>query len=132
MPISPTTISNYAPWGNSQLAFDLGTEATTIDPSTGNVVQEKVIVEYLAALSLDAPNWKADSGVDQTVYTCQGRLLSPAVLDPRITNGSQAQAVIDGYHGRFEFVMGKLPFGLTDPDTRQSIAGTFRVVGGPV
>ena len=132
MPVAPTTISNYAPWGNAQLAFELGTAVTSIDPATGNVVQEKVTVEYLAALSLEAPDWKADSGVDQTVYTCKGRLLSPSVLDPRITNGSQAQAVIDGYQGRFEFVMGKLPLGLTDPDTRQSITGTFRVVGGPI
>lgn len=131
MPISAQTISNYAPWGNAQLAFELPTAVTTVDPATGNVIEEKEVVEYLAAISWDAPNWKAASGIDQTVYTCKGRVLSPPVLDSRIANGSQAQAIIDGCKGRFELVLHSHR-GLTDTDLRQTITGTFRVVGGQV
>jgi hypothetical protein len=131
MAISAGLVAKYAPWGNAQLAFELGTGFATTDPATGNAVQTTEVVEYLAALTLQAPAWKGESGVDNTTYSCKGRLLSPAVLDARITNGSQANCVINGCQGRFELV-----FDLTldmnfRRDLRQQIEGTFRVVGGP-
>lgn len=132
MAISASTLSTYAPWGNAQLAFEVGTGFATTDAATGNAVQATETLEYLAALTLQAPSWKPESGVDSTTYSCRGRLLSPATLDPRITNGSQADCVINGYRGRLELV-----FDLSVPnayrrDTRQTIEGTFRVVGGPL
>jgi len=132
MAISASTLSTYAPWGNAQLAFEVGTGFATTDAATGNAVQTTETLEYLAALTLQAPSWKPESGVDSTTYSCRGRLLSPATLDPRITNGSQADCVINGYRGRLELV-----FDLSVPnayrrDTRQTIEGTFRVVGGPL
>jgi hypothetical protein len=132
MAISATTVSQYAPWGNAQLAFELGTGFATTDPTTGNAIQTTEIVEYLAALTLQAPSWKPETGVDNTTYSCKGRLLSPAVLDSRITNGSQANCVINGYQGRFELVF-DLAMDLNfRQDLRQQIEGIFRVVGGPV
>ncbi len=131
MAISATTLAAYAPWGNAQLAFEVGTGLATTDPATGNATQSTEIVEYLAALILQAPTWKPESGTDNTTYSCRGRLLSPAILDPRITNGSQAEAVINGYRGRFELVFDLAMDSYHRQDLRQSIEGTFRVVGGP-
>lgn len=131
MAISATTIAAYAPWGNAQLAFEVGTGFATTDPATGNAIQSTEIVEYLAALTLQAPAWTAESGIDNTTYSCRGRLLSPAILDPRITNGTQAEAVINGYHGRFELVFDLAMDSYHRADLRQSIEGTFRVIGGP-
>lgn len=132
MAITAATISAYAPWGNAQLAFEVGTGYATFDPATGNAVQSTEIVEYLAALTLQAPSWKPESGVDNTTYACRGRLLSPATLDPRITNGAQAEAVINGYTGRFELVFDLSQDAAHRADLRQTVEGTFRVVGGPV
>jgi hypothetical protein len=132
MAISATTLAAYAPWGNAQLAFEVGTGLATTDPATGNATQSTEIVEYLAALTLQAPSWKAEAGMDNTTYSCRGRLLSPAILDPRITNGSQAEAVINGYRGRFELVFDLAMDSYHRQDLRQSIEGTFRVVGGPI
>jgi len=130
MAISATTIASYAPWGNAELAFELGTGFATTDPATGNAIQATEVVEYLAALSLQAPTWKAEAGTDNTTYICRGRLLSPATLDPRITNGSQAEAVINGYRGRFELVFDLGMDAYHRGDLRQTIEGTFRVIGG--
>lgn len=131
MAISATTIASYAPWGNAQLAFEVGTGFATTDPATGNATQATETVEYLAALTLQAPNWKPEAGVDNTTYSCRGRLLSPATLDSRITNGAQADAVINGYRGRFELVFDLGMDAAHYRDLRQSIEGTFRVIGGP-
>ena len=132
MAISATTLAAYAPWGNAQLAFEVGTGLATTDPATGNTTQSTEIVEYLAALTLQAPTWKPGSGTDATTYSCRGRLLSPALLDSRITNGSQAEALINGYRGRFELVFDLAMDSYHRQDLRQSIEGTFRVVGGPI
>jgi len=130
MAIPATTIANYAPWGNAQLAFELGTGVTTIDSCTGNTIETTEIVEYLASLNIQKPSWQGKSGVDETTYTCQGRLLTPATFDTRITNGTQADCLLNGLKGRlelsFELAMDAYHYG----DLRQSIEGVFRVVGG--
>ncbi len=131
MAISTSTIASYAPWGNAQLAFEVATGLTTTDPTTGNATQSTEVVEYLAALSLQPPRWTGEAGIDTTVYACEGRLLSPAVLDPRITNGSQAVATINGYRGRFELTYSLNMDQAAYRDIRQTLSGIFRVVGGP-
>lgn len=131
MAISANTIAAYAPWGNAQLAFELGVGAFAVDPATGNPIQSTEVVEYLAALTLQAPSWTPEGGIDNTTYSCRGRLLSPATLDSRITNGTQAEAVINGYHGRFELVFDLAMDSYHRADLRQTIEGTFRVIGGP-
>jgi hypothetical protein len=130
MVISASTIANYAPWGNAQLAFEVGGGLLTTDPDTGNTVQNTETVEYLAALNLEAPSWEGQPGTDNSTYRCTGRLLSPDRLDSRITNGSQAEAIINGYHGRFELVFDLAMDRAAYRDIRQSIQGTFRVIGG--
>lgn len=132
MAIPSATLANYAPWGNAQLAFQLATGATSTDPTTGNTVQGSQVVEYLASLTMESPNWTGKAGADETVYQCRGRLLSPAVLDSRITNGSQANAVINGYKGRFELIFDLAMDAFHRNDLRQSIQGTFRVIGGGI
>lgn len=131
MTIPASTVAAYAPLGNAQLAFKVGTGLTTTDAATGNATQSSEVVEYLATLLLQAPSWKPESGVDNTTYVCRGRLLSPSMLDPRITNGSQAEAVINGYRGRFELVFDLAMDAPAYRDLRQTIQGTFRVIGGP-
>lgn len=130
MAIAASTVAAYAPWGNAELAFRLGTGFAATDPETGNPVQLTETVEYLAALTLEGPAWEGKPGVDATAYRCTGRLLSPAVLDPRITNGSQAEAQINGTRGRFELVFDLAMDAAHRRDLRQSIQGTFRIVGG--
>lgn len=127
----PLPVSDYAPWGNAQLAFTVGDGALAVDPTTGNTIQGSLTLEYLAALTLMPPQWQGNPGVDPTVYSVKGRLLSPAVLDSRITNGSQAEATINGYRGRFELTFDLAMDQAHYNDLRQSLQGTFRVVGGP-
>ena len=87
MAIPAATLASYAPWGNAQLAFEVGSGTATTDPATGNPVQTTETLEYLASLSLQAPSWKPESGVDSTVYTCRGRLLSPSTSSRIEVNG---------------------------------------------
>ncbi len=131
MTIPASTVAAYAPWGNAQLRFELGTGIFSSDPKTGNAIQATEVVEYLAALTLQPPTWTGQSGVDATTYSCRGRLLTPATLDPRITNGTQADAEINGYRGRLELVFDLAMNRGAYRDIRQSIEGTFRVIGGP-
>jgi hypothetical protein len=51
-------------------------------------------------------------------------------LDPRITNGSQAVATINGLVGRFELVFDLNMDQAAQIDIRQMVQGTFRVTGG--
>lgn len=131
MAIAASTIASYAPWGNAQLAFEVGTGLASTDPATGNTVQATETLEYLASLTLQAPVYSPESGVDSTIYSCRGRLLSPSFLDTRITNGSQADCTINGYRGRLELTFDLAMRRGAYRDIRQSIEGTFRVVGGP-
>lgn len=133
MTITTTEIAQYAPHGNAVLAFELNMQAYVTDPATGNTVTEtrnQERVEYLAALQLQKPNWKGEPGVDSTTYMATGRLLTPVEFDQRITNGSQAEATINGYKGRFELVWDLTMDKGHYTDIRQSIEGTFRVIGG--
>ena len=134
MAVPAATIARYAPHGNAQLTFTVNSEAYVVDPATGNTVTEAKNtqkIDYLAAINLQQPNWKGEAGVDNTAYICEGRLLTPATLDSRITNGSQADAVINGYRGRFELVFNLAMDKEHYSDLRQTIQGTFRVIGGP-
>ena len=134
MAIPAATVAKYAPHGNAQLSFVVNQQAYQTDPTTGNTIttlRNQQTIEYLAAINLQQPNWKGEAGVDNTTYTCEGRLLTPATLDTRITNGCQADAVINGYRGRFELVFNLSMDRNHYSDLRQSIQGTFRVVGGP-
>jgi hypothetical protein len=130
MPIDPATIAAYAPWGNAQLAFTVEDGVLVEDPATGNQVPGTETLEYLAALDLTRPSWQKAEGADQTLYQCTGRLLEPPELDRRITNGSKAQAIVNGYSCRLEFTfdLAMLPLGF--PTVRQSVQGTLRVIGG--
>lgn len=133
MTITADEIAQYAPHGNAILGFDLNMQAYVTDPLTGNVVTEtknQERVEYLAALRLQRPNWKGEPGVDNTVYLATGRLLTPAKFDERITNGTQADATINGYRGRFELIWDLTMDVGAYTDIRQSVEGTFRVIGG--
>ena len=133
MAITADQVKQYAPHGNAKLAFVLSKEVYSTDAATGNTVVTKAnqeTVEYLAAVNLQRPNWKGEPGVDNTAYSCTGRLLTPAKFDERITNGSQADAVINGYQGRFELIWDLTMDKGHYTDLRQSVEGTFRVVGG--
>lgn len=123
-------VAAYAPWGNAKLTFTVSGSTITTDAATGNPIASSETLEYLAALNLSAPDWQKVEGVDTTLYRCNGRLLSPTVLDPRITNGSKAAAEINGYAGRFELVFDLAMDSEVYSTIRQSISGTFRVVGG--
>ena len=133
MTISTADIANYAPHGNAVLTFNLAFGAYAVDPETGNTVTPRKNherIEYLAHINLQRPQWTGQTGVDQTVYLCTGRLLTPVTLDSRITNGSQADAVINGYSGRFELIWDLSMDKYHYTDLRQQIDGTFRVIGG--
>ena len=129
-PITSDTIASYAPWGNAQLVFEVGGSTITVDPETGNPVESAETLEYLASITLESPNWQPQSGVDNTVYSCRGRLLSPNVFDNRITNGSQALATVNGAVGRFELTFDLGMEAFNRRDLRQVFQGSFRLIGG--
>lgn len=131
MAIAASTIAAYAPWGNAVLAFELATGATSVDPETGNTKQATETLEYLASLNLEAPQWSGKPGADETTYPCRGRLLSPNILDSRITNGCQAAATVNGTRGRFELTFDLAQDAYHRPTLGQTLQGTFRVIGGP-
>lgn len=126
----PLPVAAYGPWGNARLTFTVSGSTITTDAATGNPIANLESLEYLATLKLAGPDWQKEPGVDTTLYRCNGRLLFPAVLDPRITNGSKAAAVINGLSGRFELVFDLAMDESAYPTIRQSISGTFRVLGG--
>lgn len=130
MAISPSTIAAYAPWGNAELAFTVGTGVISTDPATGNVIDTPLVLEYLAALSPQDPNWKEAAGSDNTTYAVKGRLLVPTSLDYRITNGSQAVCTLNGVLGRFELTFQLAQDAYHRSNLRQEIKGVFRVIGG--
>jgi len=130
MSIDPFVISTYAPWGNAALAFEVGMSGGSVDETTGNYVPITEIVHYLAALKVERPSYQDKAGVDETTYSCSGRLLFPSQLDERITNGSQAQATINGLRGRFELAFDLAADSAHYGDLRQTIQGTFRMRGG--
>lgn len=120
----------YGNLANATLAFAVPGATLTVDPDTGNQVATTEVIHYLATLRLNRGRWDKQVGVDESTFPCTGRLLNPAVLDPRIVGGSKAQAVINGRRGRFELQedLGT-PLGAM-PLLRQQINGTFRVTGG--
>ena len=129
--ISAADIADYAPHGNAVLSFSLP-KAWTNDPVTGNRVssiKNREDLQYLAAINLQRPNWQGKEGVDNTTYMCSGRLLTPVLFDERITNGSQADATINGYRGRFELIWDLTADKEHRQDTRTLVEGTFRVIG---
>lgn len=124
------SLATYAPWGNAQLTFAVSGMSITTDPETGNPVASTSSLQYLATMRLSAPNWQPQEGADLTLYQCTGRLLYPLALDERITNGSKADAVINGYSGLFQLVFDLDMDEAVYSTIGQSIQGTFRVVGG--
>lgn len=129
--MAPLPVAEYAPWGNAQLTFRVGTGVYVPEPATGNAIETKTPLEYLASVTPASGDWTAAPGSDTTVWQLQGRLLSPSVLDPRITNGSEAEALINGVRGRFLLTTDMRMDAAHRRDLRQSISGTFRVTGGP-
>jgi hypothetical protein len=121
--------ATYGPWANARLTFTVTGALVGTDPATGNPQAAMQELEHLATLKLSSPNWQKLEGVDMTTYSCRGRLLEPPVLDQRITNGSHATAVINGYSGRFELVMDLGMDREAYGTMRQSITGTFRILG---
>lgn len=130
MPVAASTIAAYAPWGNAELTFRVSAGQAALDPETGNVTQLTESFSYLAALNIEGPAWEGKPGADTTTYRVTGRLLSPATLDPRITNGAQAEALINGMRGRLELIFDLAMDAAHRRDLRQPIQGTFRVTGG--
>ena len=130
MSVNPNLIAAYAPWGNAELAFDVETPQASLDTATGNYIFGKTTLEYLATLNIQRPDWKSAPGTEQTLYSVSGRLLSPSTLDPRIGNGSQAVARINGLIGRFELIFDLTMDQAARIDLRQIVQGTFRVTGG--
>lgn len=130
MAIDSYITASYAPWGNASLAFELPTDSAITESATGNYVPVTEVIEYLVALNIEPPSWAGKPGADETVYVCRGRLLVPSLLDSRITNGSQAQATVNGMRGRFELTFDLAADAFHYGDLRQTIQGTFRARGG--
>lgn len=128
--IPDAIIRKFAPWGNAQLRFRVSGSTLVADPNTGNLTPEDEILDYLAALDIKEPKWTPEKGSDNSVYTVTGRLLYPSILDPRIANGAQAEAMIQGNYGRMELILNLSVDEAHRLAIRQAISGKFRVIGG--
>lgn len=124
---NPTT--GMAPWTNSTLIFSVDTGKGHIDPETGNYIPILEQITYTAFLKIQEPGYDEKQGADVTAYQVSGRILSPSVLDERIQNGAQAEAVVNGRKGRFEFRLPLNQMGFTYPILRQQIQGLFHIAG---
>lgn len=127
--------SIYGPFSNGTISFQVGdnTSSWSEDPTTGNYVpgpSHTITLTYEVALTLSPSQNNNAPGAELVQYYCQGKLLSPTTLDPRITVGLVGTATLNGLEGRFI---------LTDrgintnpsyrPTLRQTLAGTFEHVG---
>ena len=133
MAIDSEIVAAYAPHGNMELTFTVGSDDPPIvDPNTGNYIVDTEELDYLAAANLESPRWTPGFGADPTLFTVKGRLLSPAAFDSRITTGIQAEATVNGVKGRLELTYDLDTFSdrVTNTDLRQRFTGIFRVVGG--
>lgn len=129
MPISSAIVAAFAPFGNALLSFEVPNGVLRTDPKNGNLIADTEIIEYLAAFKIDRPNYTPEGGIDNTTYNCTGRLLYPSKLDPRIANGSQADAVINTQVGRFELVFDLSTDAFHAATVKRIIQGTFRITG---
>lgn len=121
---------NFGHHANAELTFEVNGQVVDTDPETGNPVPRQEAITYLAALKLQAPRHESQPGADMSTYNCSGRLLDPPTLDPRISGGSQAAALINGVHGRLELAFDLAADRQMAAFIRQTIQGTFRVIGG--
>lgn len=121
----------YGQWANAELTFTVTDGLTGEEnPRTGNPVVLTREITYQAALKVQRPRWEKEPGVDVNTFRCSGRLLTPAELDPRISSGSKAVAVINGRRGRFTLEEDISPLIPGRPVLRQPIEGSFEVIGG--
>jgi hypothetical protein len=121
---------NYRPWGNAVMVFTVGS-GLAFDPATRNVIQVPTELKYLAALNLQgASSGGSGSGASTNVYRVTGMLLTPTAFDTRIISGSQAEAVINGFRGKFdlEFDINAKP--QYTAEISAVVQGTFRTFGG--
>lgn len=130
MPVPAEWIADYYPIGNAVLTFNVGTGLLVTEAATGNAIEAVEEVDYLAAVTLTQGDYTPNVGSDSTAYEVRGKLLRPRELDPRIGNGSTGVATINGVHGRIELVFDAAQNSAYISDIRQTILGTFRVVGG--
>lgn len=131
MAIDPALIAAYAPHGNATLAFQVGTDVSAVDEATGNVIETTETLEYLACLTPRGPaHDNTQAGLPASRYSVTGRLLSPSFLDLRITNGAQADCTLNGVRGRLELTFDLGMDAYHRASIRQSIQGTFTVIGG--
>jgi len=133
MYIAPEVVAIYAPHGNMQFTFTVGSGAPPeLNEDTGNYEVLTEDLYYLAAAKLESPRWTPGFGVDPTLYLVKGRLLNPAFFDERVTTGLHGDAIVNGVQGRLEltFDLDNFSDPVTNNDLRQRFTGIFRVVGG--
>ncbi len=120
----------YSPFDNATLTFQVY-GSYSVDPSTGNAVQNNIAEQYTCNIQLNGPFEEQKEGVNKTTASCSGKLLNPAIFSSKIKIGMEAAATINGAVGTFRVLdLGTniLPF--ARKTQFQSFSGVFEQTGG--
>lgn len=126
--------SNFGPHAAGSITFRVGNVREWVeDPVTGNYVPgpgQTVALTYEVAMNLSPASNNNAPGTELVQYMCQGRLLSPTTLDPRIAVGAIGTATLHNMEGRFILTdLGHRVDPAYRPYLRQQISGTFEQAG---
>lgn len=118
----------WEPLSNATLIFSVVVGYST-DPITENPIEVTEEQTYVAYLRPTPPSRPSKDGIDLSTIQCQGKLLHPPQLDPRIQNGSEAKCTLNGVQGSFEV---DIPLDFLSEfrqELHQPIQGVFEAVG---
>ena len=96
-------MGSYSPFDNATLVFKVY-GSYSIDPTTGNRVQNDVSETYLCNVQLRGGFTSNKEGVNESDTSCTGKLLAPATFSSKIKVGMTAEATVNGAVGKIRIL----------------------------
>jgi hypothetical protein len=119
----------YSPFDNATLNFPVYS-SFTIDPSTGNRLQNTVDETYICSVQLSPKFTENKEGVNEVETRCNGKLLSPATFSSKIKVGMVADATVNGVSGKLRLLdMGSNTLVFARASQFQDFTGIFEQTG---
>ena len=119
----------YSPYDNAQLSFSVYS-SFTLDPSTGNRLQNTVNENYSCSVQLSDKFSENKEGINEIETRCKGKLLAPAVFSEKIKVGMVAEATINGVSGKLRLLdMGSNTLVFARASQFQDFSGIFEQTG---
>ena len=119
----------YSPFDNATLDFSVYS-SFTIDPTTGNRLQNSVTESYTCSVQLSPKFTENKEGINEVETRCTGKLLSPATFSAKIKVGMVADATINGVSGKLRLLdMGSNTLVFARASQFQDFTGIFEQTG---